>query len=380
MSILEEIEPAATVSLNNLALELRRRGEDVVSFAAGEPDFDTDRRIIDEAYVSMLKGETHYTSSLGLYELRERIARKVREENGVLAGPENVIVLPTKFAIYAALMSIVDRGDEVLIHDPHWVSYEAQVKLVGGKPVFFNFNDDFSLNVEDLKSKISSRSKAIIINTPNNPTGAVFSENDVKALVDIARDHSLYIISDEIYEKLIYEGKHISPASYDLENVVLVNGFSKAFAMTGWRIGYAVASEDLIKRMEKFAQHTLTCLPVFIQRAAIKALELGAEVYSKYQKEYKERREFLLNAFSDVEKLKIVKPAGTFYLFPRYEVNMDSQSLASMLLKKKKVLVVPGSAFGKKGEYHFRISFATSMKNIKEGAYRIKEFFEELQK
>ena len=233
--------PAATVSLNNLALELKRKGEDVISFAAGEPDFDTDRRIIDEAYESMLRGETHYTSSLGLYELRERIARKVREENNVLAGPENVIILPTKFAIYAALMSVVDRGDEVLIHDPYWVSYEAQVKLVGGRVVFFNFRDDFSLDIEDLKSKVSSRSRAIIINTPNNPTGVIFSKDDVKALVDIARDHNLYIISDEIYEKLIYEGEHISPASYDLDRVILVNGFSKAFAMTGWRIGYALS-------------------------------------------------------------------------------------------------------------------------------------------
>ncbi len=379
MSILEEIVPAATVSLNNLALELKRRGEDVISFAAGEPDFDTDRRIIDEAYESMLRGETHYTSSLGLYELRERIARKVREENNVSAGPENVIVLPTKFAIYAALMSVVDRGDEVLIHDPHWVSYEAQVKLVGGRVVFFNFRDDFSLDIEDLKSKISSRSKAIIINTPNNPTGAIFSKDDVRALVDIARDHNLYIISDEIYEKLVYEGEHVSPASYGLDHVILVNGFSKAFAMTGWRIGYAVASEDLIKRMEKFVQHTLTCLPVFVQRAAIKALELGAEIYSKYVKEYKERRDFLLSELSGVRNLKIIKPSGTFYLFPRYEVNIDSQSMASMILKKKKVLIVPGSAFGKNGEYHFRISFATSMKNIKEGARRIKEFFDEIE-
>lgn len=378
MSILDEIEPAATVRLNNLALELRRKGENVISFAAGEPDFDTDRRIIDEAYASMLKGETHYTSSLGLYELRERIAEKVNDENHIPAKLENVIVMPTKFAIYAALISIIEHGDEVLIHDPYWVSYESQVKLVGAKPVFFRFAENFSLDIEDLKSKITSKTKAIIINTPNNPTGAVFSKNEIKALVDLARDHNLYIISDEIYEKLIYEGEHISPASYDPERVIVVNGFSKAFAMTGWRIGYAIANRDIIRRMEKFVQHTLTCLPVFIQRAAIKALDLGAEIYEKYREEYRKRRDFLMSEFSNVDNIEIIKPMGTFYLFPKYKINVNSENLARLLLEQKKVLIVPGSSFGKNGEYHFRISFATSMNSLKEGTKRIKEFFKEL--
>jgi len=378
MNILDEIEAAATVRLNNLALELRRKGENVISFAAGEPDFDTDRRIIDEAYISMLKGETHYTSSLGLYELRERVAEKVNNENNIPASLENVIVIPTKFAIYAALMSIIEHGDEVLIHDPYWVSYESQVKLVGAKPVFFRFTENFSLDIEDLKSKITSKTRVIIINTPNNPTGAVFSRNEVKALVDLASDHNLYIISDEIYEKLIYEGEHISPASYDPERVIVVNGFSKAFAMTGWRIGYAIANKNIINRMEKFVQHTLTCLPVFIQRAAIKALDLGAEIYEKYREEYRKRRDFLISEFSNTDNIKIIKPMGTFYLFPKYKINMSSENLARLLLEQKKVLVVPGSSFGKNGEYHFRISFATSMNSLKDGIERIKEFFKEL--
>jgi len=375
MSILDKIEPAATVRLNNLALELRRRGENIISFAAGEPDFDTDKRIIDEAYVSMLKGETHYTSSLGLYELRERIAEKVNNENNIPAGSENVIIIPTKFAIYAALISIIEYNDEVLIHDPYWVSYESQVKLTGAKPIFFRLTEHFSLDIEDLKSKISSRTKAIIINTPNNPTGAVFSRDEIKALVDLARDYNLYIISDEIYEKLIYEGEHVSPASYDPERVIVVNGFSKAFAMTGWRIGYAVANKNIIGRMEKFVQHTLTCLPAFIQRAAVKALDLGAEIYEKYREEYRRRRDFLISELNNINNLEITKPMGTFYLFPKYKINMNSEDLAKLLLEREKVLVVPGSSFGKNGEYHFRISFATSMSSLREGAKRIQEFF-----
>jgi aspartate aminotransferase len=375
MSILDKIEPAATVRLNNLALELRRRGENIISFAAGEPDFDTDKRIIDEAYASMLKGETHYTSSLGLYELRERIAEKVNNENSIPAGSENVIIIPTKFAIYAALISIIEYNDEVLIHDPYWVSYESQVKLTGAKPIFFRLTEHFSLDIEDLKSKISSRTKAIIINTPNNPTGAVFSRDEIKALVDLARDYNLYIISDEIYEKLIYEGEHVSPASYDPERVIVVNGFSKAFAMTGWRIGYAVANKNIIGRMEKFVQHTLTCLPAFIQRAAVKALDLGAEIYEKYREEYRRRRDFLISELNNINNLEITKPMGTFYLFPKYKINMNSEDLAKLLLEREKVLVVPGSSFGKNGEYHFRISFATSMSSLREGAKRIQEFF-----
>jgi aspartate aminotransferase len=375
MSILDKIEPAATVRLNNLALELRRRGENIISFAAGEPDFDTDKRIIDEAYVSMLKGETHYTSSLGLYELRERIAEKVNNENNIPAGSENVIIIPTKFAIYAALISIIEYNDEVLIHDPYWVSYESQVKLTGAKPIFFRLTEHFSLDIEDLKSKISSRTKAIIINTPNNPTGAVFSRDEIKALVDLAKDYNLYIISDEIYEKLIYEGEHVSPASYDPERVIVVNGFSKAFAMTGWRIGYAVANKNIIGRMEKFVQHTLTCLPAFIQRAAVKALDLGAEIYEKYREEYRRRRDFLISELNNINNLEITKPMGTFYLFPKYKINMNSEDLAKLLLEREKVLVVPGSSFGKNGEYHFRISFATSMSSLREGAKRIQEFF-----
>lgn len=375
MSILDKIEPAATVRLNNLALELRRRGENIISFAAGEPDFDTDKRIIDEAYASMLKGETHYTSSLGLYELRERIAEKVNNENNIPAGSENVIIIPTKFAIYAALISIIEYNDEVLIHDPYWVSYESQVKLTGAKPIFFRLTEHFSLDIEDLTSKISSRTKAIIINTPNNPTGAVFSRDEIKALVDLARDYNLYIISDEIYEKLIYEGEHVSPASYDPERVIVVNGFSKAFAMTGWRIGYAVANKNIIGRMEKFVQHTLTCLPAFIQRAAVKALDLGAEIYEKYREEYRRRRDFLISELNNINNLEITKPMGTFYLFPKYKINMNSEDLAKLLLEREKVLVVPGSSFGKNGEYHFRISFATSMSSLREGAKRIQEFF-----
>ena len=375
MSILDKIEPAATVRLNNLALELRRRGENIISFAAGEPDFDTDKRIIDEAYASMLKGETHYTSSLGLYELRERIAEKVNNENNIPAGSENVIIIPTKFAIYTALISIIEYNDEVLIHDPYWVSYESQVKLTGAKPIFFRLTEHFSLDIEDLKSKISSRTKAIIINTPNNPTGAVFSRDEIKALVDLAKDYNLYIISDEIYEKLIYEGEHVSPASYDPERVIVVNGFSKAFAMTGWRIGYAVANKNIIGRMEKFVQHTLTCLPAFIQRAAVKALDLGAEIYEKYREEYRRRRDFLISELNNINNLEISKPMGTFYLFPKYKINMNSEDLAKLLLEREKVLVVPGSSFGKNGEYHFRISFATSMSSLREGAKRIQEFF-----
>lgn len=377
MTILDSIKRSATVGLSDTINNLRSKGIKVLSLAIGEPHFNTDKEIIDEAYHSMINGETHYVSSQGIVQLREAIAKKANQENHIQASSSNIVVLPTKFAIYAALVAILNEGEEVLLPNPCWVSYESQIILARGKPVFYNLNDDFSINIDEITSKISNKTKAIIINSPHNPTGYVLTKEEINSIVELAEDYNLYIISDEIYEKYIYEGEHTSPASRLFDRTITVNGFSKAFAMTGWRLGYLIADQEIVNKIISFVDQTLTCVPPFIQKAGIKALELGKKVYSKYVEEYKKARDYVYERLSKIEQLSVNKPNGAFYIFPKYHLNKDSVTFSQELLLKKSVAVVPGVAFGTKGEYHFRISYATPFAVLEEAIGKIEEFFAE---
>ncbi|MCS7116285.1 MAG: pyridoxal phosphate-dependent aminotransferase [Nitrososphaerales archaeon] len=372
-----EIEESGTVKLANLVDEMKRKGIKIISFAVGEPDFTTPRHIIDAAIESLNSGFTHYTPSMGIYELREAIAERCNNYNKIPCKPKEVLVTPTKLAVYLAVMACINEGDEVIIPDPSWVTYEACVKLAGGKPVFVETReeDNYALTQESLQSSITPRTKMIIINTPSNPTGAVYTLDELKVIADIAKDHNLLVVSDEIYEELVYEGRNYSIASLDgmFERTITVNGFSKTFAMTGWRIGWAVGPQPIIEAMNKIQQHTLTCVCSFAQKAGIAALKGDRKPVDEMIKEFKERREIVCKGLNEIPGFKCKKPAGAFYVFPSYTFNKTSLELSEFLLKEARVAVTPGCAFGRCGEKHIRISYATSKECIMEGLKRISE-------
>jgi len=374
MTIIDNIKRSPTISLSEKIKDLKSKGIEVLSLSIGEPHFNTDKRIIEEAYNAMLEGDTHYVNSQGILKLREEIANKVKQENSIQALPSNIAVIPAKFAIYASLISLLEEGDEVMISNPCWVSYESQIMLARGKPVYYNLNDDYSIDFDDLVSKVTNKTRAIIINSPHNPTGYVLTYNEVKQLVDIAKDYDIYLISDEIYEKFIYEGEHISPASLEFEHIITINGFSKAYAMTGWRLGYVVANDIIINKIVSFIDQTLTCMPPFIQRAALKCLQIGDSIYKYYRDEYRKNRDYVYKILSELSNIEVIKPKGTFYMFPKYNFQIDSLSFTESLLAKEKVAVVPGIAFGSKGEYHIRISFATSYDLLEKAMDRFTRF------
>jgi len=375
------MSPSGTLKLVELANQLKLKGHRIISFAVGEPDFTTPQTVIEAAYEAAKNGKTHYTPPLGIRELREKIAEKYQRENHVNVSAENVMVTPAKMAIFMAVAGFVDPGDEVLIPDPGWVSYKEMVHFARGKPVGYRLDEekDYSLDIDDLLGKINSKTKMIIINSPSNPTGTVFSQDDIKAIRDIVLDYNLVLVSDEIYEKIIYEGEHISPGIYEelLGNLIIVNGFSKSHAMTGWRIGYLIAPKDIINQLSKIQQHTISCAPSIAQYGVLRALE-DKESVKRMVEEFTRRREFVYNSLKEIDGLDVMKPRGTFYVFPRYKYPIPSGELAEKILMEKHIALTPGSAFGKYGEYHFRLSFASSMENLEEGISRLRDFFSSL--
>ncbi len=371
--------PSQTLALVELAAKFKEKGYNIISLAVGEPDFTTPPNIIEAAYRAMKAGKTHYTPPSGIKELREAIAEKYRTENHVDVNGSNVIVTPAKLAIFNTLSAFVDPGDEVLIPDPGWVSYREMVRFARGKPVSIKLSEekDWRLDVNDIVNKIDYKTKVLIINSPTNPTGGVLTREDIKAIRDIVIDFDLILISDEIYEKIIFEGEHISPGVYDdlLLNTIIVNGFSKGWAMTGWRIGYLIAPSRYIPELEKVQQHTISCAPSMAQYAALEALKTR-EYVDEMVAEFKRRRDYVYERLSNMNGIKIRKPRATFYAFPKYEFDVPSKKLAEDIMTKEKVAVTPGFAFGNYGEGHFRISFATSMDNLKAGLDKLEHYFE----
>jgi aspartate aminotransferase len=372
------LKESGTLKAMIKAKELQAKGMKVIQLDVGEPDFPTPINIIKAAEKAMEEGFTHYTPSLGIPELREAIANKLREENKIDVSKDNIIVTPgSKQAIFYAVMALIDEGDEVIIPTPAWSSYMEIVTLAGGKVKEVPTNNDFSLNIEKIKEVITKRTKLIIINSPNNPTGHVMDIKEIKALCDIVLDSNLFVLSDEIYEKLVYEGKHISIASLPNmeERTITINGFSKTYAMTGWRLGYAVAPKNIISAMNKIQQHTATCVTSFAQIAAIEALKPHTPIAPMIE-EFKRRRDYICKA---LEKLsfKFVKPKGAFYVFPEIPIdNMNSNEFCDILLEKYGVSVTPGTAFGNYDK-HIRISYANSIENIEEAMKRIEMFINE---
>lgn len=343
-------------------------GENSINLALGEPDFNTPLHIREAVKEALDEGFTHYTGNMGIIELREAISHKLENENRIETSPESIIVTTgASGALYSSTNALIEEKDEVIIPDPGFVAYDACVKISGGKsvPVHLQDENDFRMMPEDVLELITPYTKAIIMNSPGNPTGGVLKKDDVKGLADIADDHNLILISDEIYEKIIYGKKHYSPARYS-DNVITINGFSKTYAMTGFRIGYLAAPPELTEEILKVHQYTVTCATSLSQKAALAALEGPQDEVFKMVGEFERRRNLVLERLRDMG-IKCNQPQGAFYVFPSIE---NPEKLVQEALKKD-VVLVPGNSFGKYGDRHFRISYAASYQDLEEAMDRL---------
>jgi len=379
---MKRIAPSGTTATGDLVSKLRSEGIDIISFALGEPDFDTPKHIIEAAYMALNAGYTHYTPTDGLPELREAIAAKSNRENNIPCHTENVMVTPTKFGLFTSIVALVNHGDEVILSDPAFVSYFQVIDFVDGRlvPVKTSQENDFRLLPENVAEAITPKTKAILLNTPCNPTGAVATKEDLKGIADLACDHDLLVLSDEIYEKIIYDGEHHSIASFDnmFDRTITVNGFSKAYAMTGWRLGWMVAQENILREVRKIQQHSITCAVSFGQKAAVEALTGTQKPVEKMVAEFKSRRDLIVHKINTIPGLSCNMPQGAFYAFAKFEYDMSSIDFAKYLLEEAHVAVTPGASFGSCGEGHVRFSYATSRQNIIDGLDKVKEAVEKL--
>ncbi len=374
------VSESATVATSAKAAKMTAEGKKIINFGVGEPDFTTPSGEINYAFEKAKEGFTHYTPSKGFADLRSKIAAKINKNVHNL-GPDNVIVTPTKFAINLAIMAIADEEDEIIIPEPFFVSYPEICRIYGVKPVEVTSNDDFSLNIERIKNSITPRTRGVLISNPVNPTGKVFSPVEIRALQRLCIDENIYFIQDQIYEGLVYEGRvqDILELDPEMEHTVLISGFSKSYAMTGWRIGYLVASKDFINAADKFQQQTITCAPSISQMAALYALD-DEESPSKMKEVFRKRRDIVVEEIQKIKGLKLIKPEGAFYVFPSYDLNISSVEFCKLALESKGLLLTPGSAFGKQGERHFRISYALSEDKLREGLALLSSFMEEQSK
>jgi aminotransferase len=366
--------------------EIVQSMHDVISLGIGEPDFDAPWHIREAAIYSLEKGRTHYSSNLGLPVLREAISRYVSKYFRVNYNPktEVIVTVGVSEAIDVALRALLNPGDEVLFHEPCYVSYNPSIALAHGVPVGIatNFEDNFSLTAEELERRITPRSKVLMLNFPTNPTGATQSRSELEKIAELCVKHDLIVMTDEIYSELVYDGtQHVSIVSLPgmRERTILLHGFSKAFAMTGFRIGYACAPAELIEAMMKIHQYGTLCAPSMSQDAAIEALENGARDVKQMRREYRHRRNYIVTGLRNLG-LDCFMPLGAFYVFPRItSTGLSSQEFSMKLLSRKKVAVVPGSAFGPSGEGFVRCSYATGLEEIREAVRLIGEFVEEVR-
>lgn len=361
--------------------EKARHIKDVVRLEIGEPDFDTPNHIKEAAKKALDEGFTHYTPFAGFEELREAIAEKVKAENGIEADSHReIIVTPGACsALYCAILSVVNPSEKVLIPDPGWPHYEPCVKMAGGIPKHYPLleENNFRVDPADLMKRVDKNTKAIIINSPNNPTGSVLMRRDLEGIAQIAEENDLIVISDEVYEKIVYDDtEHISIGSLPNmhERTITINALSKTYAMTGWRIGYAIASEDIITQMGKLVLYTSTCANSIGQRAALSALKGSQDCVTEMVSEYKYRRDFVVKRLNEIPGISCKIPKGAFYVFPNVKgCGMSSFDFAYHLLDYAKVSTIPGTGFGKYGEGYLRISYATSLENLEKAMNRIEK-------
>jgi len=369
---IEIIQPSATLRVSNMAKQLKREGKDVVDMSVGEPDFPTPAFIVEAAYKAMREGKVFYTPTRGVPELLEAIAEKLRKENGIEVRAENVIVTPgAKYAIYEAMMCLLEEGDEVILLDPSWVSYEACIQMAGAKAVWVPHDEGFDdAPIEDY---VTDKTKMIVINSPSNPLGVVYSREFLKKVRDVAVEKDLLVMSDEVYEKIIFEGEHCSLAAMDgmLERTITINGFSKTYSMTGWRLGYAAAPEWIIKLMDRMQSHSVSHPTSFVQYAGLAALKGDQSFVRGMVEEFRARRDMIMTKLNELG-IEYAPPKGAFYIF--MNVNRDSNEFCEEFLKKEHVALTPGSAFGVAYKTWVRLSYATSRERIAEFLRRLERF------
>lgn len=376
-----QVQPSGIRKFFDVASEMK----DVISLGVGEPDFDTPWRIRDEGIFSLERGQTFYTSNAGLQELRDEICLYLQRKIHVSYDPkkETMVTVGGSEAIDVALRCMLDPGDEVLIPQPSYVSYLPCTVMADGKPVVVELKNEnqFKLTIADMEDKVSEKTKILIMPFPNNPTGSIMTKEDLEPIAEFVREHDLYVISDEIYSELSYQGDHVSIASLPgmRERTVVINGFSKGFAMTGWRLGYCCGPENILEQMIKLHQFAIMCAPTTSQYAAVEGLRHCEDEVAEMRKAYNQRRRFLMNEFAHMG-LECFEPFGAFYVFPSIrEFHMSSEEFATRLLYEEKVAVVPGTAFGECGEGFLRISYAYSLEDLKVALGRLDTFIRRLR-
>ena len=378
------LSESITIAVSTLAQELKAEGKDILSFSAGEPDFDTPQVIKDAGIKAIQEGFTKYTAVDGIPELKKAVIEKLERDNGLKYAMNQVIVNNgAKHSLFNLFQATIEDGDEVIIPAPYWVTYPELVKYCGGKPVTIETDDTtgFKITAAQLKAAITPKTKMLILTSPSNPTGAIYSKAELEALAEVLAGTDILVASDEMYEKLTYEGEFVSTASISedmFKRTITINGLSKSVAMTGWRFGYmASADSELIKATKKLQSQSTSNICSITQKAAIAGLDGSADAdIAMMREEFKKRRDEAVKLFNEIDGLSVLKPDGAFYLFVNIkEVSNDSLSFAKELLESKGVAVVPGVGFGSEG--YFRFSFASSIENIREGIKRIAEFVQE---
>ena len=377
------IKPSGIRKFFDLVSEMNDK--DVISLGVGEPDFDTPWHVRDEGIYSLEKGRTFYTSNSGLKELREEICNYLDRRYQVSYDwhHETIVTVGGSEGIDIAMRAMLDPGDEVLIPQPSYVSYEPCAILAGGKPVIIELKaeNEFRLTPEELLEHITDKTKILVLPYPNNPTGAIMERADLEKIAQIVMEKDIFVLSDEIYSELSYKGDHVTIASIPgmKERTILINGFSKAYAMTGWRLGYACGPREIIEQMTKIHQFAIMCAPTTSQYAAVEAMRNGDTDVATMREAYDQRRRYLVNAFKEMG-LECFEPYGAFYIFPCIkEFGMTSEEFAERFLMEEKVAVVPGTAFGDSGEGFLRISYAYSLQNLKAALARLERFVEKLR-
>ena len=378
--LLSSIPPSATLAVNDKAKALQAAGKDVIALAGGDPDFATPEHIVEAAISAIRAGKTHYPApAKGTPDILEAVAQKMVRENGVHVNPKTDIVITpgSKWALYLALASVINPGDEIMFLEPVWVSYPAMIRIAGGVPVPvpLNADDNFTVTVDVLRENASPKTKALMVNSPCNPTGRVLTTDEITAIVTFALEADIYVITDEVYEKLIFDGRqNVSLASQPgmAERTLTTNGLSKAYAMTGWRLGWLAGPTAIMKLAAKLHGQAVTSAATFTMAAAVTALNDSEEVVEEMRRSYEERRDFMVKALNEIEGITCRLPEGAFYLLPRFtQTERNSIELAEALLEEGEIAATPGVAFGKSAEHHLRFSIATAMSELERAVERL---------
>lgn len=377
------LQPSITLSITSKAKALKQQGVNVISFGAGEPDFDTPEPIKEEAKKALDAGFTKYAPTAGIPELKKGIVEKLKNDNHLDYKESEVLVsCGAKHSCANIILTLCDRGDDLLIPAPYWVSYPEMGRLAEANPVLIKTKEEnnFLLTAEDLEKSITKKSRLLILNSPSNPTGMMYDKKSLEAIAEVVLKHDLFVLSDEIYEKIVFDGKqHVSIASLGEEikkRTIVINGFSKAYSMTGWRLGYAAGPEEIIKAANRLQDHSTSGANSITQKAGVKALALDQSVLKEMSQVFEKRRDLIVAGLNNIPGITCLKPEGAFYVFPNISgLGMDSMTLADKLLDEVQVAVVPGIAFG--SDANIRLSYACSEENIKEGLSRIEKFIKE---